>query len=193
MEPIGAFDSQGTRLAMWVSGFLPNSPNPSLQVWDLQENRQLFIDQDAGGSISAAFFSLDRGTLVTIHTDNVLARFGQSTAEVIGTVCVRDAQSGEIKLKVDGPQAIDAAVTSHGALLAIQFSDRHLEVWSVAESEMLFAHDLPKVESTIVQTADIEFTPDGEQLAVVGNSKGLIELLDLAQIRELLKPIGLSW
>ncbi len=122
-----------------------------------------------------------------------MSTFGQSTANVTGTARVRDGDSGEILLEVVGPQIIAAALSDSGKLLALQFPNQRIELWSVTAAEKLFDWNFSDTTSTLAQQSDLAFSPQDQQLGVVNASKGTIDFLDLRQIRAEFQRYRLQW
>lgn len=192
-EPAGAIHPKATRIATWITSLLPSSKGRMLEVWEPKTDRLVFRTDEPQDHIVEAQFSLDRNNLLTIHTEDILATFGQSTADVTGTARVRDGDSGKLLLEVVGSQILAAVLSNDSKLLAVQFADQRIELWDVFAAEKLFDWKLPVSTSTPMQKVDLKFTPDGRQLAAVNGPKGTVEILDLGDLRDSLKSYKLQW
>lgn len=189
---LATISPDGRRLATWLLSFQKNKHPASLEIWDLSEGGKMHEPSDVGDSLITAQFNAHGNSLVTIDMNNLMARIGMAGSNVKATARVWDAESGAKLLEIHGPQMMSFAISQDGRLLAIQFRDHRIEVWNVPAQEQLFNWALPGRDPSLVRATEIAFTPDGRYLAAAVGS-GQIQMLDLLQVRNELKNVGLGW
>jgi len=209
-----AVSSDGQRVVSYPTTLypsVPGAPKQSIAVVDLAENREVYrIDTLPSGSAPSPItaerpvtFSPNGRWLGMFDTGGLNPFFTPAiiTPSQHWKVDIWDATSGKEQTQITGDGSLLAyAFSRDDRYLALAQRDGTVQVWDVESRRHLFdwaawppLAENPLARSSLLETRELAFPPDGNLLAVLDAPAGRLRYLDLNRLRQQLEPLGLSW